>query len=60
MEEVGSQCSFYEVIVGEAGKQELRDWGCVGSSRVWEMGESEILLSIGWGTWLGELAFEGG
>lgn len=33
MEEVSSQCSFYEVIVGEAGKQESRDWGCVGSSR---------------------------
>lgn len=60
MEEVGSQCSFCELIVGGAGKQESRDLGYVWSSRDWQMRESEILLCMGWGSWLGDLAFEVG
>lgn len=33
MQEVSSQCSFCEAVVEGAGKQELRDRGCVWSSR---------------------------
>lgn len=33
MEEVSSQCSFCEVIVGGSGQQESRDWGCMWTGR---------------------------